>query len=140
MSNYLLYSLLDLVILFALSAGFAGIKMLIHNFLNFGYNYYLWIQYTAFFFIALSLPYLLSYIITITYGHLWLILFVILTIEFLVFYRKYYKGFPKKTYFGFLLSSTFLGISLVALTSATFILEFRALWTLFIKFTEGTWF
>jgi len=137
MASEILFSVILYVIL---SAAYSGIKMLIHNFLNFGYNYYLWVQYTAFFFLALSLHYLLSFMVTLSYGHLWLILLVVLIIEVLVFYQRYYKTFPKKTYIGFLLSSTIFGISLVSLTSATFILEFRAFWAIFIKFTEGTWF
>ncbi len=114
-----LYFLISILLLLIFSAIFAKIKMIIHNFLEYGYFDHLWLKYTVFYFFAFGLRIVYSQVINDRFAYTWPILVLIIVSEYLIFYNRYYIMDDKKKYFGFLIASTAFGSIIVSLLFAT---------------------
>jgi len=114
-----LYFLISILLLLIFSAIFAKIKMIIHNFLDYGYFDHLWLKYTVFYFFAFGFRILYSQVINSHFAYTWPILVIIIVAEYLLFYKRYYIMHDKKKYFGFLIASTAFGSIIVSLLFAT---------------------
>ena len=124
MFSYILSFFLGFIVLVGLSAAFAAIKMVIHNFLDYGYFQHLWLKYTIFYTIVFGIRVVFSLLISNAFAYTWPILLLIIIAELLLFYKKYYILESKMKYFIFVLSSSVFGAMLITVILGLAIVTF----------------
>lgn len=118
--------LLSIIILSMFSLAFTGIKIVIHNFLDYPRYEYLWVKYFIFYTLAFGIRIGFSFFIDSNHIYSWIIILGIALIEILIFYKRYYNLESKKRYAMFLLFSTIFG-GMAITTLFAFLLTFAVI-------------